>query len=237
MREHYQQIYTHQAEAYDRLVSREDHAGNLLPALQSVAPHLSDCEVVEFGAGTGRLTCLLAPQVQRVRAFDKYPSMLAVARRRLREQGTTNWELAVGENQTLPAADASADLAIEGWSFGHLLDADPPDRFDQVDAALSEMARVTRPSGLLVLLETLGTGSTQPAPPNPRLAAWYERLETHHGFRRHWCRTDYRFASLAEAEELTSFFFGPTMAERVRQENWLTLPECTGIWWRRKSSL
>ena len=46
-------------------------------------------------------------------------------------------------------------------------------------------------------------------------------------------RTDYRFASVQEAVELTRFFFGDELADRVRVEDWLVLPENTGIWWRR----
>jgi len=36
--------------------------------------------------------------------------------------------------------------------------------------------------------------------------------------------------SLDEADRLTRFFFGDELADRVRRENWLILPEDTGIW-------
>ena len=39
------------------------------------------------------------------------------------------------------------------------------------------------------------------------------------------------FESLAEAEELARFFFGDDMADKVLEEKWVILPECTGIWW------
>jgi hypothetical protein len=45
-------------------------------------------------------------------------------------------------------------------------------------------------------------------------------------------RTDYRFASLAEAEELARFFFGEELAKKVVEQGWQVLPECTGIWWK-----
>ena len=44
-------------------------------------------------------------------------------------------------------------------------------------------------------------------------------------------RTDYRFESLAEAGDLTRFFFGDALAGRVAGEGLVTLPECTGMWW------
>ena len=58
------EIYRSQAEGYEALVSREDHLGNLLPAIQKIAS-LSGKKVVEFGAGTGRLTCQMAPLVEK----------------------------------------------------------------------------------------------------------------------------------------------------------------------------
>jgi hypothetical protein len=52
------------------------------------------------------------------------------------------------------------------------------------------------------------------------------------GFERGWIRTDYRFESLDEAVELSSFFFGQEMGAKVRENGWRVLPECTGIWWK-----
>jgi hypothetical protein len=67
-------------------------------------------------------------------------------------------------------------------------------------------------------------------------AATYDLLvsrEDHQGnlFPRVRIRTDYRFESLAEAEDLMRLFFGDTLADRVASEGLVILPECTGIWW------
>ena len=48
------QIYAQHADEYDALVSREDYEGNLMPALQAIRA-LQRLDIVEFGAGTGRL--------------------------------------------------------------------------------------------------------------------------------------------------------------------------------------
>ena len=55
--------------------------------------------------------------------------------------------------------------------------------------------------------------------------------ENHQGnvFSRVRIRTGYRFESLAE--DLTRFFFGDALADRVAREGLVILPECTGIWW------
>lgn len=59
------EIYRSQAEQYDTLVSNEDYQNNLLPALQKLTS-FNNKTVVEFGAGTGRVTCLLAPLVRSI---------------------------------------------------------------------------------------------------------------------------------------------------------------------------
>ena len=224
-------IYAHHAEAYDRLVEREDHEGNLLPALAEIAP-LDGANVVEFGAGTGRLTRLLAPRIASIRAYDASAHMLTVAERHLKAMDLANYELGVADNKHLPAEDASADIAIAGWAFGHTLDWYPDRWRPEIGAAVDEMERVLRPGGTAIILETMTTGSPTPAPPTPGLAAYYRWLETERAFSSRSIRTDYQFTSLDEAEMLTRFFFGDEFADRVHSEGWIVLPECTGLWWR-----
>jgi hypothetical protein len=90
-----------------------------------------------------------------------------------------------------------------------------------------------RPGGTIIIMETLGTGYEMPTPPD-ELVAYYAYLEGEAGFSSTWIRTDYLFESLAEAQALTSFFFGEEMVEKVVREagqDHVVLPECTGIWW------
>jgi ubiquinone/menaquinone biosynthesis C-methylase UbiE len=228
----FEEIYAKQAEIYDALISREDYEGNLLKTLQSIRP-LTGIDVVEFGAGTGRFTRLLAPIVKSIRAYDASAHMLEIARRRLTEMGQTNWTLAVAENDSLPAEDASADLAIEGWSFGHQTVWNPERWRDETVKAVAEMERVLRPGGSAVIVETLGTGADKPVPPSEGLAAFYRWLEDEQGFQSTAVSTDYRFLNVAEADTLVRFFFGDELADRVVRENMMILPEWTGIWWKK----
>jgi hypothetical protein len=87
------------------------------------------------------------------------------------------------------------------------------------------MKRLLRPGGVMILLETLGTGFETPTAPE-QLRPFYHWLETEHHFQHTWIRTDYHFASQTEAAELLGFFFGPDMAARAQ----VHFPECTGIW-------
>ncbi|NJL56819.1 class I SAM-dependent methyltransferase [bacterium] len=77
--------------------------------------------MVEFGAGTGRLTRLLAPIVKHIRAFDASAHMLETAAQTLTNLGVMNWSVEQADNRSLPVAAASADVAIAGWSFGHMV--------------------------------------------------------------------------------------------------------------------
>lgn len=227
MSNHFQQIYASKAAEYDRMVEAEDYQGNLLPTLSEICP-LDDLDVVEFGAGTGRLTRLLAPVVRQVCAFDISPHMLSIGRDTLPE--AKNWHVVAGDNRQMPVRGAVADLVIAGWSFGHLTDWAGERWREEIGAALDEMRRILRPGGTAIILETLGTGSETPQPPNVALAAYYDWLVAQ-GWSQRWIRTDYQFESVDEADELTRFFFGDGLADRIRRENLLILPECTGIWW------
>jgi ubiquinone/menaquinone biosynthesis C-methylase UbiE len=226
----YASIYEGEAGRYERLVAREDHEGNILPAIAAIQP-LEGIDVVELGAGTGRLTRLLAPRARSVRAFDASAAMLDVARDLLTRDGSSsNWQLDVAEHRALPAADASADLVIGGWTICYAAIWSKGDWKADLDAVLAEMLRVLRPGGSIVILETLGTGFETPHPP-AELEAYFARL-SELGFKQKWIRTDDRFASPEEAAELTRFFFGDALATKLAESGAATLPECTGVWWK-----
>lgn len=224
-------IYSHKAEHYQRMVSREDFQENIRPALAQIQP-LTGLEVVELGTGTGRLTRLLAPEVKEIIAFDISVHMLSVARRKLAESDWTNCRLGAADNRRLPLKDQVADLALAGWSLGHSVGWYPDSWRREIGQALAEIDRILRPGGTIIILETLGTNQQSPHPPNAELAAYYRWLEKDHGFRRSWIRTDYRFASVEEAVELTGFFFGDQMAADILAKGSPVVPECTGLWWR-----
>ena len=223
------EVYARHAEAYDELVRAEDVDGNLLPALYDVCP-LDGARVVEVGAGTGRLTRLLLEAGAHVDATEGSAAMLEVARRNLGERARLT--LRVADARTLPCPDGEADVGIAGWVFGHLRHWMPEGWRDEIGQALDELSRVVRPGGTLVVIETLGTTRTEPAPPNPDLAEYYAWLEKERGFVRTAIRTDYRFASVDDASRVLGFLFGETKAAWPRTHDTAHVPECTGIWSR-----
>jgi len=224
------EVYEAHADQYERLIRREDYQNNLLAAIEDYCP-LKGLDVVELGAGTGRLTRLLAPRVRSIKAFDSSAHMLAIAETSLREMGLTNWETGVADHRQVPVQDASADLVISGWSFSYLAVWGNADWQSALRDGLNEIQRILRPGGMVLMIESLGTGTEKPRPPE-HLRAYFDRL-TEAGFERGWTRSDYRFESLEEAVELSTFFFGEEMGQQVREKNWVILPECTGIWWKK----
>jgi ubiquinone/menaquinone biosynthesis C-methylase UbiE len=223
-----EEVYSKHADQYDLLVSREDYQGNIFRALNEIRPfHALD--VVELGAGTGRLTCMLAPVVKSIQAFDASQHMLDVAIARLQEGGLRNWRVDVADHRDLPLENQVADVAISGWSIVYMVVWHKQTWQRELRKALAEMKRVLRPGGTIILLETLGTGHETPHPPD-ELQSYFAYLDSA-GFSSTWIRTDYQFVSVAEAEALTRFFFGDELAEKVARANWSILPECTGIWW------
>ncbi|HVU11499.1 MAG TPA: class I SAM-dependent methyltransferase [Phototrophicaceae bacterium] len=222
----YHAIYQQQAAQYDLMVAREDYEGRLLPALNALRP-LTGLDVVELGAGTGRLTAQVAPLVKSLVALDASEHMLGLLREKLPQVTTI-----AADNRAVPLASGIADVAIEGWAVAHSVGWYPETWRAETGKAIAEMLRLLRPGGMAVLLETLGTGNETPAPPNAELGAFYQMLEAERGFTRVALRTDYRFASPAEGQALLRFFFGDELADRVVAEQLTIVPECTGIWWR-----
>lgn len=230
----HREIYARHARRYDALVTREDHEGNLLKSLAEKVP-LDGARVVEFGAGTGRLTAMLAPKVETIHAHDASSAMLDVARAKLEALETDNWWLAVADNRSLPLPSGRADLSIEGWSFGHATKWNPDGWRADVSAMVAEMSRVLRPGGMSVVIESLGTNVTEASAPTPALEEFYQTLETD-GFERTVVSTDYLFESVDQAVELMGFFFGDAMGASVRAQNSPRVTEFTGLWTRRRSA-
>jgi ubiquinone/menaquinone biosynthesis C-methylase UbiE len=223
----HRETYRSQADLYERLVAREDYAGHVLPALNRTRP-LNGLDVVELGAGTGRLTRLVMPQARSILAFDVSLPMLEAAQASFRQSGEHHWHIAAADHRWLPVLDHVADVVLAGWTIGQHVAWKLATWQADVDCILSEISRLLRPGGTVMILETLGTGHTRPHP-HPRLAdygAYLERI----GFAFTWIRTDFDFESEAQAQDLIGFFFGQDEAKQMVSQYGRIIPECTGLW-------
>ena len=229
MSDQQKQIYETEGDRYEALISREDYLGNIPLALEEIR-NVNGLDVFDLGAGTGRLAVMIAPQAGSIRAFDLSGEMLRVCRRRLLASGLANWHVNVADHRLLPVIDQSADLVVSGWSVSYLAVWNDEKKTGELDVWLDEMKRVLRKHGTVILFESFGTGNEDPIRLE-HVESTYQWLEAN-GFQNKWIRTDYKFESLEEAEELSRFFFGNELGEKVKNHKWVILPECTGVWWR-----
>jgi ArsR family transcriptional regulator len=134
---------------FDRLGSRWDQLRSesfgdafAFEAMVCLLPR--DWTVADIGTGTGWLLPVLAGHFKRVMAVDPAAAMLACARQRINEAGTTNVDFEQGDLGRLPIPDATCDLAIACLVLHHV--ARPSE-------ALAELHRVVRPGGRVLVVE------------------------------------------------------------------------------------
>ena len=230
----FRNIYQHHAQAYHRMIAVEDVDHNLLPAIEQIAP-LKGKRVLDLGTGTGRLPLLYHDQAAQVTGLDLHLAMLREAQVQ-RDKINGKWGLVQGDMRSLPFPTDWYDVVTAGWAIGHFQNWYDTDWQQQVERVLVEMFRVVKTGGALVIIETLTTGSTTPAPPHEGLAKYYNWLEDKWGFTRQEIETGYLFDSVEQAARQTEFFFGPELAEKIREERWKCLPEWTGVWGRKMAN-
>ena len=101
--------------------------------------------IVDVGCGTGYMAGALDGLVERLILVDSSAAMLREAERRFAPRASgSSVETRVGEVEALPLDDGEVDGAVAGMVLHHLVGLDP---------ALSEVLRVLRPGGSLVVLE------------------------------------------------------------------------------------
>ena len=223
--DHFEKIYVERAKEYHQMILPEDVDGNLLSVLRQIVP-LENTTLLDLGSGTGRIPLLVHALVDKVVALDLNLPMLLEQR----QNRAGSWPLVNGDNRSLPFPDRWAQVVTAGWAIGHLRAWFASDWQTQIGKILMEMERVAAPKGCLLIMETLTTGALEPAPPTPELAEYYAWLEKEWGYSRHTIQTDYQFASVDQAVERTEFFFGPQLAAAIRENDWVRLPEWTGVW-------
>jgi ubiquinone/menaquinone biosynthesis C-methylase UbiE len=74
-------------------------------------------DVLDIGAGTGRLSLLIAPLARSVVGIDPDRDAIEVARRAARASGVRNVRFSVGPAQDIPVAAGSFDTALFSWSL------------------------------------------------------------------------------------------------------------------------
>jgi ubiquinone/menaquinone biosynthesis C-methylase UbiE len=226
--DHYKKIYASRAEEYHLMVAVEDVDGNLPAKLREITS-FEGKQVLDLGTGTGRIPLLFADEVSWIVGSDLSYHMLT-EQALVRQKVGGVWPLVNADNCRLPYPDGAADIVIAGWAIGHFIGWYPEDWKQRMTLVLNEMARAARPGGMLIIIETMTTGATSPAPPHEGLAEYYRWLEEDWGFSCSVIATDYQFESVEDAVAKTTFFFGEELAQKIRENGWARLPEWTGVW-------
>lgn len=127
---------------YARWAQTYDQPGNPLitveqPVVWALLDQLPPGDALDAACGTGRHAGHLVELGHRVVGVDGSPEMLATA-----STSVPGCDLREGELTSLPLDAESVDLAVCALALEHVAD---------LDAAISELARVVRPGGRLVL--------------------------------------------------------------------------------------
>lgn len=129
--------------------------------LAAAQPQPTDT-VLDVATGTGFTALAFAPHVQSVVGLDVSSGMLAQAKNYAAERGVTNARFDEGPAEALPYGDATFDLVTCRIAPHHFLD---------VQKFLSETARVLKPGGRFVLVDTAVPDDL------PEAAKWQNAVE------------------------------------------------------------
>jgi ubiquinone/menaquinone biosynthesis C-methylase UbiE len=142
--------------AYSRFARLYDVAVRRLPVwktwLLHALPHIRGPRVLEISFGTGYLLSQYVSRFQCI-GLDINPDMIQTASKNLKDSGG-DAPLLRGNAQALPFAENSFDCVVNTMAFSGYPDG---------AAALSEMRRVLKPEGRLVLLDIGYPSRNRPA--------------------------------------------------------------------------
>jgi SAM-dependent methyltransferase len=145
------------AERLGRLT--DERAEALRERVRRFVPLTGDERALDSGTGAGALAFALGPLVREVVAVDVVPELLEQAR--MRAGAHPNIEFRQGDATALPFGDGEFDLAGSLRTLHHVA---------RPELAVAELARVTRPGGLIVVIDQI-------APIDPLEALELDRFE------------------------------------------------------------
>lgn len=170
---------------------------------QWLAKHCQGKKVLDYGCGNGVHSIFPARQGAEVIGIDLSETSLKIARERAKKEGVEDKiEFLLMDCESLKFPDNSFDIIFDGGTFSSL----------DLKKVLPELARVLKPDGSLIGIETFGH--------NP-LTNLKRKLNKKTGKRTDWA-VDHivRMESLKEAEN----YFGKVETKFFHLISWVTFP-------------
>ncbi len=99
--------------------------------------------ILDAGCGPGTYGIMLAQKGNEVTGVEISPAAVEVANQRAKQKGA-NFSAQVGDLEKLPFPDDYFDVCFCGWVLHH---------FPDINAAVSELVRVLKPSGKIAMAE------------------------------------------------------------------------------------
>ncbi len=170
-----------------------------------------DCteRVLDAGTGTGTLALGLAPHAREVVGVDLVPELLAEARRLA--EGHVNVSFVEADVLALPFQPQSFDLAASSRTLHHVA---------RPELLVSELVRVTRPGGSVLLIDQL-------ASPDPLEGMAQDRIERLRDPSHTRTLSDQDIRGLLDANSLVLVRFDTSREERDL-DRFLDLGACHG---------
>ena len=131
------------ATAYSSSLAHGD-PGALSRVVELVAPQPTDV-ALDIATGAGHTALALAPHVAKVVAYDLTEAMLAETRRNAAARALANVSTQQGAAESLPFPEDTFDVVIVRQA---------PHHFADVRAAVREMARVAKPGGRVIIIDS-----------------------------------------------------------------------------------
>ena len=148
-----------QAKSFDRAAAEYERGRpGWPPEVLELLPLAVDSTVLDIGAGTGKLTRVLAARYAHVIALEPLDEMRAILEQRVPEA-----EALAGVAEAIPLGDASVDGVFTGQAFHWFAN----------EVALAEIARVLKSGGVLA---RMWNEAIEPSPLPPEYRARLDEL-------------------------------------------------------------
>lgn len=134
--------FTRQAIPFSKLYAHTNQESLYL--LREMASVSDKDTVLDVACGSGIVSCAFAEVASHVTGIDITPAMLEQAQILAQQKNLINLSWQQGDIETLPFPDATFSLVLSRYAFHHFL---------QPDVVLSEMVRVCRPGGRILIAD------------------------------------------------------------------------------------